>query len=179
MPAGEASGLALPGRETIETSPIFSYHPKLNPIARVEDLELHFADAGKLSAKGLEKKNATFEARLPDYGGGRYHLAVVNTFKEGDRWWRQNRMSEFVQAIAKVGSLIVEFTATPDFRQDSNNQWCPWIVFSAPLPRSFAGKPIQLGISSYLPAGVETTSGLWLVKEWWPKRRRSLPNYWV
>lgn len=75
-------------------------------------------------------------------------------------------MSEFVQAIAKVDKFVVEFTQIPDFRQNGNNQWCPWIVFRAPLPRSFAGKQIQFRISAYLPAGVDGTTDLWLVKEW-------------
>ena len=177
--AEEAKGLTAPSRETIETAPRFSYHPSVNQIPAVPDLEIDFADAEKLAGKGCKKRYATFEARLPNYSGGRYHLAIVNTFKKDNRWWRQNQMSEFAQAIAKVDNSVVEFTQTPDFRQNGNNQWCPWIVFSAPLPRSFAGKQIQFGISSYLPVGVDATTDLWLVKEWWPRRMRSLPNYWV
>ena len=88
-------------------------------------------------------------------------------------------MSDFVQAMAKVNGTVVEFASTPDFRQIGNNQWNPWIVFSAPLPRSFAGVQIQFGINSHLPENVEMTTDLWVVKEWWQPRMRSLPDYWI
>jgi len=179
QPRKESHGSLLASREMIESSPIFSYPLTANRIPEVAELEIEFADAEKLAGEGLDKRNFAFRATLPDYSGARYHLAIVNTFKIGDRWWRQKQMSEFVQAIAKVDDFVVEFTSTPDFRQKSNNQWCPWIVFSCPLPRSFAQKQIQFAISSYLPAAVDVTTDLWLVREWWPKRLRSLPNYWV
>jgi hypothetical protein len=81
--------------------------------------------------------------------------------------------------VAKVDDAVVEFTATPDFRQISNNQWSSWIVFSARLPASFAGRTIQFGLSTYLPEGVAMTTKLSVVKKWWKPRRRPLPNYWV
>jgi len=87
-------------------------------------------------------------------------------------------MNELVQAIAKVGDTVVEFTTTPDFRQVSNNQWSSWIVFSTPLPASFAGRTIQFGVS-YLSAGgrgnkCKVLGDQGLVKP----RRKPLPNYW-
>lgn len=32
---------------------------------------------------------------------------------------------------------------------------------------------------SYLPEGVEMTTRVWSIKEWWKPRMRPLPNYWV
>lgn len=54
-----------------------------------------------------------------------YHLAAVSSFKKDGRWWWQSQMSEFVQAIATVDGLVVEFTRTPEYRQTGNQQWNP------------------------------------------------------
>jgi hypothetical protein len=145
----------------------------------MEDLEIHFADAAQLEGRGFKKGFSAFQAKLPEYTGARHHVAIVNTFRKDGRWWRQSQMSEVVQAIATVGDAVVEFTRTPEYRQISNNQWNPWIVFSAPLPRSFSGQDIRFGITSHLPPGVEMATDLWVVREWWSPRTRSLPNYWV
>ncbi len=169
----------LPARETIETSPVYSYHVASHQSPNTQTLEMHFADAAKLESQGFRKRVNAHEATLPAYAGGRYHVALVDIFRKKGRYWRQSQMSSCVQAIAEVDGTVIEFTATPDFRQVGNNQWNPWIVFSAPLPASFAGRQIQFGISSYLPEDVEMTTDLWVVKEWWRPRMKSLPNYWV
>jgi hypothetical protein len=178
LPAA-AADTSKPPREVIETSPIYSYRGALGVLAGRPDLEVHFADAQELSAKGFAKRVSTLESTLPAYSGGRHHLALACTFKKNGRWWRQNQMSLFAQAIATVDGLVIEFTRTPDYRQNGNYQWNPWIVFSAPLPRRFTGKSVQIGVTSYLPQGVEMTTDLWVIKEWWRPRNRPLPNHWV
>jgi hypothetical protein len=169
----------LPIRETVETSPVYSFHVPVSKAGDTEELEIRFADAAQLEGRDFKRRFSAFQARLPEYAGRRHHVAIVNTFKKGGRWWRQSRMSELVQALAAVDDTVVEFTRTPDFRQMNNNQWNPWIVFSAPLPLIFTGRPIRFGVSSYLPDGVEMTTDLWVIREWWPPRKKSLPNYWV
>jgi hypothetical protein len=152
------------------------------PVREIPDaseLEMHFADAEILERRGYRKRYKAFEGALPGYAAGRHHVALVITFNRQRRRWRQAQMNELVQAMAEVEGCTVEFTATPDYRQISNNQWNPWIVFSAPLPATFRGRPIRFGVSAYLPADVDMTTALWVVKEWWPPRRRSLPNYWM
>jgi hypothetical protein len=141
-------------------------------------LEIHFADSKMLEGRGYSNSFKAFEATLPAYPEGRHHVALVCTFTRDGRKWRQSQMSELVQAIAKVGDTVVEFTTTPDFRQISNNQWNSWIVFSAPLPASFAGRTIQFGVSTYLPEEVAISAKLWVIKDWWKPRKRPLPNYW-
>jgi hypothetical protein len=74
--------------------------------------------------------------------------------------------------------VMIEFARTPDYRQVLS-QWVPWIVFSAPLPRSFAGRPLELGITTYLPPEVEMDTEVWVVKEWWKPRTRPIPNSWI
>jgi hypothetical protein len=170
---------SLPERPTLETSRIYSYPLSAVKTQDSKALTVLFADAEKLLGQGLKRGQATFEIRLPEYSGGRYHLAIVCTFRTNGRWWRREQMSETVQAIAMVDGLVVEFTRTPDFRQVSNNQWNPWIVFSAPLPKMFSGRPLRFGVSSYLPQGVDMSTQVWAIKEWWKPRMRSLPNYWI
>jgi hypothetical protein len=143
------------------------------------DLEIAFADAADLEKRGCRQRLSVLEGQLPAYSGGRHHLAIVCTFKKGGQWWRQRSMSDFVQATAVVEGVYLEFTATPDFRQSHNNQWNPWLVLSAPLPMAFAARPIEMGITSYLPEGVEMATNVWVVKEWWRPRSRPLPNYWI
>ena len=168
----------LPTRELLESSPKYSYGVPVREIPGNPDLEVHFADSEVLRGRGDSKRYKAFEGTLPGYAGGRHHVAVVNTFSRKGRRWRQTQMNELVQATAEVEGAVVEFTATPDFRQTSNNQWNPWIVFSAPLPAAFTGRLIRFGISAYLPDDVDMTTNLWVVKQWWPPRMRSLPNYW-
>jgi hypothetical protein len=175
---GGAAEAGLASR-ALTLPPVFSYHVPVRPMPYREDLEVHFADAAKLVEMGMKNRVATFEAQLPEYPEERYWIAIVNRLRKGGRPWRQNQMSQFVQAIATVDGSVVEFTRTPDFRQVSNNQWNPWIVFSAPLPKKFAGRPVQFGISSYVPEGTEMSTDLWVIKEWWKPRMRPLPNYWV
>lgn len=166
-------------RELLESRPPYSYRVSIEETARAEDLEMHFADAGVLERRGNHHAYRAFAGTLPGYADGRHHIAVVNTFSRQGRRWRQSQMSELVQAMARVDESNVEFTMTPDYRQTSNNQWNPWIVFSAPLPADFAGRRIQIGVSSYLPAGVETTTRLWVLKQSWTPRMRPLPNCWI
>jgi hypothetical protein len=177
-PEGTADS-GLPTRELVESSPRYSYGVPIREIPAGLDLEVHFAESEVLERRGYSKRYKAFEGTLPGYADGRHHVAVVNTFNRQGRRWRQAQMSELVQAMAEVEGSVVEFTATPDFRQISNNQWNPWIVFSAPLPTAFTGRPIRFGISAYLPADVDMTTALWVVREWWPPRMRSLPNYWM
>ena len=177
-PEGSADS-GLPTRELLESSPRYSYGVPIREIAGGPDLEVHFADSEVLERRGYSKRDKVFEGTLPGYAGGRHHVAVVNTFSRKGRRWRQAQMSELVQATAEVDGSAVEFTATPDYRQISNNQWNPWIVFSAPLPATYTGCPIRFGISSYLPKDVETSTELWVIREWWKPRMRSLPNYWI
>jgi hypothetical protein len=172
-------GGTFPGRELSETSPRYSYSIPIKEISGGLNMEMHFADADLLERKGFGKRYKAFEAALPMYPDGRHYVAVVNTFSRRGRRWRQSRMSELVQSIGEVDGTVMEFTATPDFRQISNNQWNPWIVFSAPLPASFTGRSLRFGVSAYLPSDVEVNTALWVVKEWWPPRMRPLPNYWV
>jgi hypothetical protein len=177
-PEGNAD-IGLPTRELLESSPRYSYVVPIQEIPAGQDLEIHFADAEVLERRGYSKRYKAFEGTLPGYAAGRHHVAVVNTFSRKGRRWQQTQMSELVQAMAEVEGSSVEFTATPDFRQVSNNQWNPWIVFSAPLPATFRDRAIRFGISAYLPAEVDMTTALWVVKEWWPPRMRALPNYWI
>jgi hypothetical protein len=174
--AGAASN--LPTRELMESTARYSYAPALREISGPEDLEIHFADAKMLEGRGYTRNFKAFEGTLPAYPEGRHHLALVCTFTRDGRKWRQSQMNELVQAIAKVGDTVVEFTTTPDFRQVSNNQWNSWIVFSTPLPASFAGRTIQFGVSTYLPDRVVTSAKFWVIKDWWKPRRKPLPNYW-
>jgi hypothetical protein len=176
QPIAEA-GLAT--RELIEARPRYSYNVSIGEATGASELEMHFADAEVLERRGYRSRYRAFEGTLPGYADGRHHVAVVNTFSRQGRRWRQSQMSELVQAMAMVDGSIVEFTATPDYRQTSNNQWNPWIVFSAPLPVAFAGRRIQFGISSYLPADVETSTKLWVLKQSWKPRMRPLPNCWI
>ena len=178
MQPGGAAEAGLPSREAA-LAPEYSYRVPVRTMPYREDLEVHFADAAKLAETGMKNRAATFEAQLPEYPQERYWIAIVNKLSQGGHPWRQNQMSQFVQAIATVDGSVVEFTRTPDFRQVSNNQWNSWIVFSAPLPTKFAGRPIQFGISSYVPDGTEMTTDLWVIREWWRPRMRPLPNYWT
>ncbi len=175
---GEAGEPLLANRE-VTLAPVFSYHVPVRALPRREDLEVHFADAVKLAQSGMKNRVETFQAELPEYPEERYWIAIVNKLAKDGRPWRQNQMSQYVQAIATVDGEVVEFTRTPDFRQVSNNQWNGWIVFSAPLPKRFAGRPIQFGVSSYVPEGTTMTTDLWVIKEWWRPRMRPLPNYWM
>ena len=168
----------LAARELLESSR-YSYRVPLGETTGAAELQMHFADAEVLERRGYRSRYRAWEGTLPGYAGGRHQVAVVNTFSRQGRRWRQSQMSELVQAMAVVDEAIVEFTATPDYRQTSNNQWNPWIVFSAPLPAAFAGRRIQFGISSYLPEDVETTTKLWVLKETWKPRMRPLPNCWI
>ncbi len=177
-PQGVADG-SLPARELLEPSSRFSYRVPIAETTEASTLEMHFADSDVLEHRGYRSRYQAFEGTLPAYADGRHQLAVVNTFSRKGRRWRQSQMSELVQAMAMVDGSIVEFTATPDYRQISNNQWNPWIVFSAPLPMAFPGRRIQFGITSYLPEDVETSTKLWVIKEWWKPRMRPLPNYWI
>jgi len=169
----------LPVRELLNSSPRYSYGVPLGETTGAAELEIHFADAEVLERRGYHGRYRAFEGTLPGYTDGRHHVAVVNTFSRQGQRWRQSQMSELVQCIARVDGSTVEFTATPDYRQTSNNQWNPWIVFSAPLPAAFAGRQIQFGISSYLPEDVETSTKLWVLKESWRPRTRPLPNCWI
>ena len=136
----------------MESSVRYSYAPALREISGPEDLEIHFADAKMLEGRGYTRNFRAFEGTLPAYPEGRHHLALVCTFTRDGRKWRQSQMSELVQAIAKVGDTVVEFTTTPDFRQVSNNQWNSWIVFSSTLTGLIRRKndPIR---REYLSAG--------------------------
>jgi hypothetical protein len=142
-------------------------------------LEIQFADAGDLQRHGCAKSYSVLEGQLPAYSAERHHLAIVCTFKKGGQWWRQKSMTDFVQATAVVDGVYMEFTSTPDFRQTHNNQWNSWLVLSAPLPKAFTARPIEMGITSYLPEGVEMATEIRVVKEWWRPRSRPLPNYWI
>jgi hypothetical protein len=174
-----ASDSGLAGREAIENTPVYSYPVPTRPGAYRKDLEIHFADAPDLQKRGCGKTLSVLAGQLPAYSGGRHHLAIVCTFKQGGRWWRQKSMSDFVQATGVIEGVYLEFTSTPDFRQTHNNQWNPWLVFSAPLPKASAGRQMEIGITSYLPEGVEMATDIWVVKEWWRPRSRPLPNYWI
>ena len=174
--AGVTAGLAT---RDAKLPPVYSYHVPVRAIPYRDELEIHFADAAELRGEGMENRVSVFEAQLPAYPAERYSIAIVNRFRKDGRPWRQSQMSRYVQAIATVDGTVVEFTRTPDFRQVSNNQWNPWIVFSAPLPKRFAGRPIQFGVSAYLPEGTGMTTDLWVIKEWWKPRMRPLPNYWT
>ena len=176
QPIAEGS---LPGRELLEPSPRYSYSVPIGETNGASDLEMHFADAEVLESRGYRRRYRAFEGTLPEYADGRHQVAVVNTFSRQGRRWRQSQMSELVQSMAMVDGTVVEFTATPDYRQTSIYQWNPWIAFSAPLPATFAGRRIQLGISSYLPEDVETGTKLWVLKETWRPRMRPLPNCWI
>jgi hypothetical protein len=177
-PQAVAEG-GLPPRELSEASSGYAYAVPIGETTEASELEVHFADSEVLGSRGYRSRYHAFEGTLPAYANGRHQVAVVNTFHRQGRRWRQSQMSKLVQAMARVDGSIVEFTATPDYRQTGNNQWNPWIVFSAPLPAAFAGKPIQFGIASYLPEDVETSTKLWVIKEWWKPRMRPLPNYWI
>jgi len=168
-----------PARELMEPSSRFSYGVPIREAAGASELEMHFADSEVLEHRGYRRRYQAFEGTLPGYTNGRHQVAVVSTFSREGRRWRHSQMSELVQAMAMVGGSIVEFAATPDYRQISNNQWNPWIVFSAPLPAAFAGRRIQFGISSYLPEDVEISTKLWVLKQTWKPRRRPLPNCWI
>ena len=166
-------------REAIESSPVYSYGVSTRPGAYRDDLELHFADADALAKQGCRKKVTVLQGPLPAYSGGRHHLAIVCTFWKDGQLWRQKSTGDYVQATAVVDGIYMEFTGTPDFRQTHNNQWNAWLVLSAPLPKIFSGRPIELGISSHLPPGVEMRTNVWVVKEWWRPRLRPLPNGWI
>jgi hypothetical protein len=169
----------LPTRDLLESMPSYSYGVPIKEAVGASALQMHFADAEVLERRGYRRRYRAFEGTLPEYADGRHHVAVVNTFSHRGRRWRQSQMSELVQAIAVIDGSILEFTGTPDYRQTSNNQWNPWIVFSAPLPAAFAGRRIQFGVSSYLPAEVETSTKLWVLKQTWKPRMRPLPNCWI
>ena len=177
-PPAVAEG-GLPPRDLLEALSGYSYAVPIVKTAEASELEVHFADSEVLEGEGCRKEYRAFEGILPGYANGRHHVVVVNTFHRRGRKWRHSQMSRQVQAMARVDGSMVEFAATPDYRQTGNNQWNPWIVFSAPLPAAFAGQPIQFGISSYLPEGVETNTKLYVIKEWWKPRMRPLPNYWI
>jgi hypothetical protein len=161
-----------------------SYRVLVRALPYREDLEVHFADAMKLAESGMKNRVAAFQAELPEYPEERYWIAIViKLAKDGlakdGRPWRQNQMSQYIQAIATVDGAVVEFTRTPDFRQVGNNQWNAWIVFSAPPPKRFAGRPVQFGVSSNVPEGTAMTTDLWVIQEWWRLRMRPLPHYWM
>lgn len=178
QPAGNADS-ALPARATVESTPIYSYAVPVRPSPYRQDLELHFADAPDLQKRGCRKTVLTLQGSLPAYSDAPHHLAVVCTFKKNGQLWRQKSTTDFVQGTAVVDGIFMEFTSTPEFRQTHNNQWNAWLVLSAPLPRAFAGRPIELGITSYLPDGVEMPIDVWVIKEWWRPRLRPLPNGWI
>ena len=178
QPADPANS-RLAAREAIEKEPIYSYLVPTRPSADKKDLEIHFADASELLKQGCVKSSSVLEGELPGYPPERHHLAIVCTFKKAGQWWRQKSMTDFVQATAVVDGVYLEFTSTPEFRQTHNNQWNPWLVLSAPLPKAFTARPIELGITSYLPEGVEMAVEIRVVKEWWRPRSRPLPNYWI
>lgn len=179
MQPPQATDPGAKAREAIEKTPIYSYRVPMRSAPYSEDLEIHFADLAELQKRGCEKKVAVWDGQLPAYRDGRYCLAVVCTFSKEGRRWRQSQMTQFAQATAVIGGTVVEFACTPDFRQQGSYQWNSWLVFSTPLATAFAGKPMQLGITSYLPQGVEMEVEVRGIKRWWRQRTRPLPNYWI
>ena len=144
-----------------------------------EELKILFADASILEKENFRPGFVASQCDLPHLLDQRHLLALVCQFQRDGKPWRRSQMSEVAQATADVDGRIIEFTRTPDFRQTSNNQWNPWLVFSAPLPRAFSGKRVRFGLNTYLPEGVTCRTAAWVIKEWWTPRMRPLPNYWV
>jgi hypothetical protein len=142
-------------------------------------LDIQFADAAAFRAKGLKPATQSLAATLPSFGDDPAILAVVVRLRRGDDEWRYvPAVEQIVQPILRIDGENAQMVPVPDGRQYGNTQsfGCSWVVYKIRLPKRWSGKPLQLAVHDWLPAGVEAKTEAWVVKHWWEDESRPVAD---
>ena len=142
-------------------------------------LDVRFADADAFAAKGFKPFHQSYEAVLPALGGEQAILAVAIQLRRGDAEWKYApTVEQIVQPILRIDDENAQMVPVPDARQCGNTQsfGCSWVVYKFRIPQRWSGKPLQLAIHSWLPAGVQARAQAYVVKHWWQDETRPVAD---